>query len=81
MATEDNMPPGVSPHDIPGNTVQDNLWEKFHAGIGEDCEKHGLSDVDAFITWNLGLKAYQFIRAHGAAFPHDPDKLVVEITG
>lgn len=39
--------------------------------IDTEAKKLGLSDMDVWCAWKLGLAAYQKVRDLGARFPHD----------
>lgn len=67
-----NLPPGVSANDIPGNTPEEEAWEKVHFDIDTDCEEQGLDDMDAAVAWRMGLELYLHLRHTGVRFPHDP---------
>ena len=65
-----NYPPGVT-----GNEPQicgDTAWEEFHEGIDKDCTNRGLTDIDAFVVWKLGMSAYYAAKSLDATFPHEP---------
>lgn len=66
-----NMPPGVSPSDIPGCRPEDEAWEAVWEEISGECRELGLSDQDAALAWRLGVAALQAARDNGGGFPHD----------
>jgi hypothetical protein len=68
-----NLPPGVSAADIPGNRPEDEGWEKFHDVVDVAAKKYDLSDVDAFVAWEMGLSAFLIAREMKVKFLHDPD--------
>lgn len=68
----DNLPPGCSINDIPGNRPEDIAWEKFYDTIAGDSSFYGMTDMDALWAWKAGLAVYRTARDWQARFPHDP---------
>ena len=52
-----NLPPGVTDADIPGNRPEDREWEEFHEWIDEVAAEHGYSpeQLKALITDGVNL--------------------------
>ena len=61
-----NLPPGVSASQIPGNTPEDEVWEKFIEQMCLDCDTHCLSAEEAHNVWRLGIAAFQEKVNHGS---------------
>jgi len=64
-----NLPPGVSDSDIPGNRPEDMAWERLHECIDDVISREGMSDMDAWVAWKLGVDAWKAAKANGAKFP------------
>lgn len=57
----DNLPPGVTVNDIPGNRQDDLDWERFFEAVSADCEREGIDAKDAFLIWShKGLGEQKF---------------------
>ena len=69
MNANSNYPPGVtgSEPEIAGN----DTWEKIHEGIDKDASDRGLTDVDVFVIWKLGLAVWEASKEFGAKFNHE----------
>jgi len=54
-----NLPPGVTEHDIPGNTDQDVEFERALEHITCTLNEKNISESEIITIWNLGLLAYE----------------------
>ena len=66
-----NMPPGVSPNDIPGNSAEDGAWEDATEKTINDATANGMALEDYIITWELGLAVWKALKKWGGKFPHE----------
>ena len=69
----DNLPPGVTVGDLPGNRSEDMAWEAFMDLTCEDTDKRCLRASDAVLVWRLGLAAWDALKAHAANVPRDAE--------
>lgn len=61
-----NMPPGVSPSDIPGNRNEDQEWADFDQVVHDDCFKNKLDANDAYLIWKGGMAAFETFKLMSA---------------
>lgn len=59
-----NMPPGVSPNDIPGNEPDDGDMEAAIDKIVDDSEEQRMCAEDVEFVWALGLHAWKEFRKY-----------------
>lgn len=65
-----DLPPGVSPLN-PHINPDDSGWDRLYEQVAKDTEKEGMTDMDAFVAWRLGLAAFTQARKLGVKWPHD----------
>ena len=58
----ENFPPGVTDSMIPGNTPEDQEWERFYEKADKDCEEMGLYPDQANAIWEIGKAAWKAYR-------------------
>ncbi len=56
---------------IPENTVQDTSYDCVYETIESEAQKNGLSDMDVWIAWKIGIAVFTKTKELGAKFPHD----------
>jgi hypothetical protein len=39
--------------------------------ILDDCQNYGISDMDSFVVWKLGVAAWKKAKDLGARWPHE----------
>jgi hypothetical protein len=58
----DNLPPGVSDSDIPGNRPEDEAWEKVHELLDSEASVYGWGPEEAREMLWWGVLVYRNIR-------------------
>ena len=49
----------------------DPEWKDVHDQIDTDSSREGMTDVDAYVAWELGLAAWKAAKHYGARFAHE----------
>lgn len=61
-----NLPPGVTPSMLPGNSGEEAAWEKVVEDVLWDSGEKNLAPPEAREAWQMGLVAFlrcrQFVR-------------------
>lgn len=58
-----NLPPGVSGNDIPGNKKEDEEWDRFIELIRRDIDEHYFTLLKAYTIWKIGISAMELLKA------------------
>jgi len=46
-------------------------WAFVFKNIQREATRNGMTDVDAWVAWAIGLASYKRARGLGCQFPHD----------
>ena len=69
MTSPSDMPPGVSPSDIPGNIHTNLEWDNFFELVSADASENGMTPLHALMVWKVGVVVYMLLnefKGHGA---------------
>ena len=55
----DNLPPGITVADIPGNRDEDLAWDDFFEYVTNDTAELEIDAADALTIWKVGVRQWK----------------------